>query len=51
MLKLEVPGIDEKDVDDKNLLRIRQATKAEAKPKQIKVTTGRQIEAVKGKAA
>ena len=51
MLKLEVPGIDEKDVDDKGLLKVRLATKAEARPKQIKVTIGRQIEVVKGKAA
>jgi len=106
-LKLEVPGIDEKDIDvklenntltvtgerkfekdekeenyrrverrygsfvrsftlpatidsenvtadyDKGLLKIRLAKKAEAKPKQIKVTIGKQIEAVKsqGKAA
>ena len=104
-LKLEVPGIDEKDVDvklenntltvsgerkfekdekeenyrrverrygsfvrsftlpatidsenvtadyDKGLLKIRLAKKAEAKPKQIKVTIGKQIEAVKAKAA
>ncbi len=50
-LKLEVPGIDEKDVDDKGLLKVRLATKAETRPKQIKVTTGRQIEAVKAKAA
>ena len=106
-LKLEVPGIDEKDIDvklenntltvtgerkfekdekeenyrrverrygsfvrsftlpatidsenvtadyDKGLLKVRLAKKAEAKPKQIKVTIGKQIEAVKsqGKAA
>ena len=51
-LKLEVPGIDEKDVDDKGLLKVRLATKAEAKPKQIKVTAGwQQVEAVQAKAA
>jgi HSP20 family protein len=104
-LKLEVPGIDEKDVDvklenntltvsgerkfekdekeenyrrverrygsfvrsftlpatidsenvtadyDKGLLKIRLAKKAEAKPKQIKVTIGKQVEAGTAKAA
>ena len=36
---------------DKGLLKIRLAKKVEAKPKQIKVTIGKQIDAVKGKAA
>jgi HSP20 family protein len=36
---------------DKGLLKIRLAKKAEAKPKQIKISVGKQIEAAKGKAA
>jgi HSP20 family protein len=36
---------------DKGLLKIRLAKKAEAKPKQIKISVGKPIDAVKGKAA
>ncbi len=36
---------------DKGLLKIRLAKKAEAKPKQIKISVGKQLDAVKGKAA
>ena len=36
---------------DKGLLKIRLAKKAEAKPKQIKISVGKQIDAAKGKAA
>src|SRR5216683_1591720 len=51
-LKIEVPGIHEKDIDvrienntltvhyDKGVLKINLAKKAEAKPKQIKVNVG-----------
>jgi len=36
---------------DKGLLKIRLAKKAEAKPKQIKISVGKQIDVAKGKAA
>ena len=36
---------------DKGLLKIRLAKKAEAKPKQIKISVGKQLDAAKGKAA
>jgi HSP20 family protein len=36
---------------DKGVLKIRLAKKAEAKPKQIKISVGKQIDAAKGKAA
>ena len=36
---------------DKGVLKIRLAKKAEAKPKQIKISIGKQIDAAKGKAA
>jgi HSP20 family protein len=36
---------------DKGLLKIRLAKKAEAKPKQIKISVGKQVDAARGKAA